>query len=113
MRETKNQKLWKFEFGSQEGMNIPIWSSMDFPRKDRQESQNSKNGIFFRLPVTGAQCIIPTEKYPDSSIKLNYDDDDDDDCNHVMVKSKELLELPQKMISFSHINQFMILDFQT
>ena len=29
-------------------------------------------------PVTSAQCIIGTEKYPESAILLNYDDDDDD-----------------------------------
>ena len=28
------------------------------------------------MPVTSAQCIIGTEKYPDSAILLNYDDDD-------------------------------------
>ena len=34
--------------------------------------------FFCTLPVTSAQCIIGTEKYPDSSIIINYDDDDDD-----------------------------------
>ena len=28
------------------------------------------------MPVTSAQCIIGTEKYPDSATLLNYDDDD-------------------------------------
>ena len=28
------------------------------------------------MPVTSAQCIIGTEKNPDSAISLNYDDDD-------------------------------------
>ena len=28
------------------------------------------------MPVTSAQCIIGTEKYPDSAILLNYDDVD-------------------------------------
>ena len=28
------------------------------------------------MPVTSAQCVIGTEKYPDSAILLNYDDDD-------------------------------------
>ena len=34
------------------------------------------NDTFYRLPVSSAQCIIGTEKYPDSAILLNYDDDD-------------------------------------
>ena len=32
--------------------------------------------LFCRLPVTSAQCIIGTEKYPDAGTFLNYDDDD-------------------------------------
>ena len=31
--------------------------------------------IRFSLPVTSAQCNIGAEKYPDSSISLNYDDE--------------------------------------
>ena len=33
------------------------------------------NDRFYGLPVTSAQCIIGTEKYPDSARVLNYDDD--------------------------------------
>ena len=29
-----------------------------------------------RLPVTSAQCIIGTDKYPDAAILMNYDGDD-------------------------------------
>ena len=28
------------------------------------------------MPITSAQCIIGTEKYPDNAILLNYDEDD-------------------------------------
>ena len=31
---------------------------------------------FYRPSVTSAQCIIGTEKYPDSAVLLNYNDDD-------------------------------------
>ena len=34
------------------------------------------NDTFCRLPVSSAQCIIGTEKYPDAGIFLNYEDDD-------------------------------------
>ena len=34
------------------------------------------NDTFYRPLVTSAQCIIGTEKYPDSGILLNYNDDD-------------------------------------
>ena len=34
------------------------------------------NDTFYRLPVTSTQCINGTEKYPDSTKFLNYDDDD-------------------------------------
>ena len=34
------------------------------------------NDTFYRPLVTSAQCIIGTEKYPDSGVLLNYNDDD-------------------------------------
>ena len=34
------------------------------------------NDTFYRPVVTSAQCIIGTEKYPDSGILLKYNDDD-------------------------------------
>ena len=57
-------------------MNVPIWIIVDFRQKDRQDSQNLNNDTFHRPPVTSAQCIIGTKRYPDSAILLNYDDDD-------------------------------------
>ena len=75
MKEVNNQNLWKFELGSQESMNIPIWIIIGFQPRDRQDSQSLNNDTYCRLPVTSCQCIIGTEKYPDNSILLNYDDD--------------------------------------
>ena len=52
---------------------------MDYSRlstKERQDSQNLANDIFYRPSVTSVQCIIGTEKYPDSAILLNYNDDE-------------------------------------
>ena len=47
-----------------------------FPTKNRQDLQNLNNDTFYRPTVTIAQCIIGTQKYPDSGILLNKDDDD-------------------------------------
>ena len=76
MKEVNTQNLWNFELGSQEGVNIPIWIFEAFQQSDRQNSQNLNNDTFYRPLVTSAQCIIGTEKYPDTSILLNYNDDD-------------------------------------
>ena len=76
MKEVNTQNLWSFELGSQEGLNVPIWIMIGFQQSDRQHDQNLNNDTFFRPPVASAQCIIGTEKYPDSSILLNYNDDD-------------------------------------
>ena len=75
MKEVKTQNLWTFELGTQEGINVPIWIFVAFQQNDRQNDQNLNNDTFYRLLVTSAQCIIGTEKYPDSSIFLNYNDD--------------------------------------
>ena len=86
MKEVNNQNLWKFELGSQESMNVPIWIIIGFQQQDRQDSQNLNNDTFCRLPVVSAQCVIGTEKYPDAGILLNYDDDDYSQGYHQIKK---------------------------
>ena len=76
MKEVNTQNLWSFELDTHEDMNVPIWTVVGFRQRDRQDSQNLANDTFCRLPITIAQCIISTEKYPDSAILLNYNDDD-------------------------------------
>ena len=76
MKEVNTQNLWTFELGTQEGINVPIWIFVAFQQNDRQNNQNLNNDTFYRPLVTSAQCIIGTEKYPDSGILLNYNDDD-------------------------------------
>ena len=74
--KVNTQNLWNFEVGTQEGINVPIWIIVGFQKRDRQDSQTSNNDTFHRPPVTSAQSIIGTEKYPEISILLNYNDDD-------------------------------------
>ena len=76
MKEVNTQNLWTFELVTQEGINVPIWIFVAFQQNDRQNDQNLNNDTFYRPLVTSAQCIIGTEKYPDSGILLNYNDDD-------------------------------------
>ena len=76
MQEVKNQRTWHFQIGVEEGINIPIFIIIGLQQQDRENSQNRNNDFFNRLPVTSAQCLIGSEKYPDSAILLNYDDDD-------------------------------------
>ena len=76
MKEVNTQNLWTFELGSQEGEKVPVWIVVAFQQSERQNDQNLNNDTFYRPPVTSAQCIIGTEKYPDSAILLNYNDDD-------------------------------------
>ena len=76
MKEVNTQNLWRFELGTQEGINVPIWFIVGFQQSDRQHDENLNNDTFYRPPVTSAQYIIGTEKYPDSALLLNYNDDD-------------------------------------
>ena len=76
MKEVNKQKLWNFDLGSQENMNVTIRIIMDFQQQDRQDSQDLKNDTFWGLPVVSAQCNIGTEKSPDADILLDYIDDD-------------------------------------
>ena len=76
MKEVNTQNYWSFELGTQEGINVPIWIIVGFQQRDRQDSQNFNNDIFYGPPVSSCQCIIGIERYPDNSIILNYTDDD-------------------------------------
>ena len=76
MKEVNNQKIWIFELGSQENMNVPILIIIGFQQQDLQDSRNLNNDIFCRMTVVSAQCSIGTEKYPDAGILLNYANDD-------------------------------------
>ena len=68
------ETLWIFELGTQEGIILPIWIIVSFQQRVRQDSQNLNNDTFCRPPVTNAECTIGTEKYPDNSISLYYND---------------------------------------
>ena len=76
MKQVNTQNLWNFELGTQERINVPIWIFVAFHQMDRQNDQHLNNVTFYRPSVTSAHCIIGTEKYPDSSILLKYNDDD-------------------------------------
>ena len=76
MKELNTENLWCFELGTQEGIKVPILILVGFQQSDRKHDQNLNNDNFYRPPVISAQCIIGTEKYPDSAILLNYNDDD-------------------------------------
>ena len=75
MKEVNVHNLWKFELGSQESMNVPLYINIGFHQRDRQDSLNLNNDTFCRLLVTSAQCIIGAEKNPDAGLFLNYNDD--------------------------------------
>ena len=76
MKKKKTRNSNDFELGTQECINFPIWTIVGFQERDRQHSQNLNNDSYYRPPVTSDQCIIGTEKYPDSAILIIYDDDD-------------------------------------
>ena len=76
MKDVNTQTFWSFELGAQEGINVPIWIIIGFQQSDRRHDKNLTNDTFYRPPVTSAQCIIGTEKNPDSAILINYNEDD-------------------------------------
>ena len=76
MKKVNTQNFWTFELGIQEGINVLVWVHVVFQQNDRQRDQNLNNDTFYNLPVTSAQVVTGTEKFPDISILLNYNDDD-------------------------------------
>ena len=76
MKEGVTQNFWTFKLGIQEDINVPIWIFVKFHQTDRQNDQDLNNDTFVRFPVTSAQVVIRTERYPDTASLLNYNDDD-------------------------------------
>ena len=76
MKEVNTQDLWTFQLGTQEGINVPIWIFVSFQQIVRQNDQDLNNDTYYRPLVTSAQCIIGTERYPDSGNLVKYNDDD-------------------------------------
>ena len=70
---SKNTDFW---IRAQEGLKIPVWITVGFQQRDRQDSQKLNNDDFYRFPVTSTQYVFWTEKNLDSAILLNSDDDD-------------------------------------
>ena len=81
MKEVNTQNFRSFEKRAQEGVNVPIWVTIGFQQKDRQDSKNLNNkDTFHRPPVTSAQCILGTEKYKNILIELFLTFDNDECC---------------------------------
>ena len=71
MKEMNTQNLWTFELVTP-GINVPIWMIVGFQKRERQDSQNLNKDTFYMPPVTIAQCVISTVKYPVSAFGKKY-----------------------------------------
>ena len=52
MKELNTQNLWSSELGTQEGINVPIWSIVDFQQRYRKDSQSFNNDTIYGPPDT-------------------------------------------------------------
>ena len=75
IKEVTIRNSWSFELETPERTNNPLWISIGFQQKDRKNSRNLNKDTFNRSPATSAQCIVGTEKCPNSAIYLKFDDD--------------------------------------
>ena len=49
IKEVNTQILWSFDLGTQEGINVPIWTIVGSQHSDRQHNQNINNDFFIDL----------------------------------------------------------------
>ena len=70
MKEVNTRKLWIFELGTHEGINVFIWINVGFQQRNRQNSQNLNSDTFYRPPVTSARRINGTDKNTEAGVFL-------------------------------------------
>ena len=73
MRSVDAQNTWNFELGVENGSSM--LSYIRFLQTDRLNSQELSNDTFFRPPVNNAQCIIGTEKNPETGLNCDYENE--------------------------------------
>ena len=93
---TKNN--WTFELGNS-GESTPSFIIVGFQARNKIESQRHNNAIFYRLPISNANCKIGSEKHPDVGIEWDYDRDKYDPAysgleNFSLLKSESNLLNP-------------------
>ena len=78
MKEINTQNFWSFELGTQEGVNVPIWTYVVFQQSDRQHEQILNNDTFGIWQTSGniRSSRYRKRKVLDTAILLNYNGDD-------------------------------------
>ena len=75
MKDVTTENNWSFELGVGDVVDIPIYVLVGFMQWDQFIQQYRSNDTIYRPSVVNAQCIIGSEKFPDTGINCNYDFD--------------------------------------
>ena len=63
---------WTFELGVGDGIDVSIHVIVGLMQRDQFNQQHQNNDTFYRPCVVNAQCIIGSERFPDTGISFNY-----------------------------------------
>ena len=72
MKDVTTEKIWTFELGVGNGVDIPIYVIVGFMQWDQFNQQLQNNDSFYTPSVVNAQCINGSEKLPDAGINCDY-----------------------------------------
>ena len=72
MKDVTTKNNWTFEFGVEDGIEIPIYVIVGFMQRDQFNEHYHNNDSFYRQSVVIAQCSIGSEKFPDAGINCRY-----------------------------------------
>ena len=61
-----------FDLGVKGGIGVPISAAVAFQNRNRINAAAEDNSVFFRPYVLDAQCVIQTERFPETSINTDY-----------------------------------------
>ena len=75
MKDMTTEKIWSFELGVRNGIDVPIYIIVGFMERDQFNLHYQNNDICYRPSVVNAQAIIGSEKFLDAGINCNYAND--------------------------------------
>ena len=72
VKDITSENNWSFELGVGDSVDMPIYVIVGFMQRDQFNQQHQNNDTIYRPSVVKAQCIVGSEKFPDTGRNCNF-----------------------------------------